>query len=299
MRWLSVRFFGGLVCASVAASCADVCAQPTQVVEEQFDVPVLVLLESGRQITHPIRVTVFRDSAVTARQPAIVISHGRPGDAVGRRTFGRARYAEISRWFVDQGFIVAIPTRIGYGVTGGDDLEESGTCGLKRFGPGLAAAAEQTAAVVGWLQQRQDVDANRIVALGQSFGGAAVVALTARNPPGLTAAINFAGGAGGDPKNRPGYPCSPEALGRLFHEYGKSGRVPTLWVYAANDHYWGATLPQRWARSYQDAGAPLEFVMLGRTGDEGHQLFARSLDRWRPLVARFLTSRGIAMDASR
>jgi len=39
---------------------------------------------------------------------------------------------------------------------------------------------------------RADADATQMIALGASVGGGAVLALAARNPPGLKAVVNFA-----------------------------------------------------------------------------------------------------------
>ncbi len=65
-------------------------------------------------------MTVFTPAG-EGRHPLIVINHGRAGDAAGRAKLGRARYAAASRFFTDAGFVVALPVRLGYGVTGGPD----------------------------------------------------------------------------------------------------------------------------------------------------------------------------------
>jgi dienelactone hydrolase len=269
------------------------------VIEETADVPVQVTDPAGNRIAQSIKVTLLWDDDVSGKRPAIVINHGRPSNSRARAAFGRSPFADVSKWFVAQGFVVALPTRIGYGVSGGTDVEASGgACDARRFGPGFAAAADETLAVIGWLAQRAEVDAERTVAIGQSYGGAATVAVAARNPKGLVAAINFAGGSGGDPNGRAGRPCSPHAIESIFAEYGRSARVPMLWVYAENDRYWGSTIPNGWAEAFRKAGGNVRFVAVPPAGEDGHTLFAEFPDRWKPMVIDFLRSQGFALSGA-
>lgn len=280
-----------VVVAALAAGAAN-----ARVVEEELDLPVRVSDAYGKAIAQTIKVTLFRDDAAAGPRPAIVINHGRAPDPAARAALGRSRYAEISRWFVGLGFIVALPTRIGYGLTGGDDVEGPvGACTSRRFGPGFTAAADETIAVIDHLRARPDVASERIVTLGQSYGGATTVAVAARNPAGVVAAINFAGGSGGDPANRAGNPCSPHEMERIYVEYGGRAKVPMLWVYTENDRYWGASYPKAWSQAYQRSGGNVRFVVMPPAGDDGHALFSRFPGLWQPVVAEFLRAQGFAM----
>jgi dienelactone hydrolase len=277
---------------ALAALCA---AAQAKVVEEQFDLPVQVSDAYGKRIEQPIKVTVFSDDALPGPKPVIVINHGRAGEAAERAAFGRARFAETSRWFARMGFVVALPTRIGYGVTGGEDVENSGACNRKDFPPGFTAAAQQVIATLQAVRGRADAAKDRGVILGQSYGGASTVAAASLNPPGVVAAINFAGGSGGDPKNSPQRPCSPQMIERAYAQFGSSARVPMLWVYTENDQYWGVTHPREWFEAFRRAGGRAEFVQVPPHGDDGHRLFARFPDVWRPIVAEFLRKQGFEM----
>lgn len=165
---------------------------PAAVTEEQFDLPVEVIDGGGQRIAQPIRVTVFADSANPRPAPVVVLGHGRAGDPQGRAGLGRARYGEASRFFVRRGFIVAVPTRIGYGVSGGEDVEDSGRCADRRYAPAYAAAAQQMLQVLAAVRRRPDAAQDRALLVGQSFGGTAVLAAAALQPPGLQAVANFA-----------------------------------------------------------------------------------------------------------
>ena len=277
---------------AAAALCAGAQAK---VVEEQFDLPVQVSDAYGKRIEQPIKVTVFSDDALPGPKPVIVINHGRAGEAAERAALGRARYADTSRWFARMGFVVALPTRIGYGATGGEDVEDSGACTRKNFPPGFMAAAQQVIATLQAVRERPDAAKDRSVILGQSYGGAGTVAAASLNPPGVAAAINFAGGGGGDPKGRPQRPCSPQMIQRTYAQFGSSARVPMLWIYTENDQYWGVTHPREWFEAFQGAGGRAEFVQVAPHGDDGHQLFARFPEVWKPVVAEFLRKQGFEM----
>lgn len=88
------------------------------------------------------------------------------------------------------------------------------------------------------MRQRPDVAPDRVLVVGQSFGGASTVALAAMNPPGVVAAINFAGGSGGDPKGRPKTPARSLRWAHLS-DLRCAGQVPMLWIYTENDMYFG------------------------------------------------------------
>jgi len=181
---------------------------------------------------------------------------------------------------------------MGYGETGGEDVEDTGSCSNKKYPPGYAVAAQQTLAVLDVVRQRPDADKERAVVMGQSYGGATAATVAALNPPGVRAAINFAGGGGGNPKAQPQRPCAPQQLERMFGVYGKTAKVPMLWVYAENDMYFGPKHPKEWFDAYVGEGAPAEFVQYPPHGEDGHSLFTRFPDVWKPRVVHFLEAQG-------
>jgi len=262
------------------------------IVEEQHDLPIAVVDAYGKQVAQPIKVTVFVDDTTPRPRPVLVINHGRATDGAGRAALGRARYSDASRWFARLGFAVVVPTRLGYGVSGGDDVEDSGACAAKNYPPGYAAAAEETLAALRFMHQRADTLKDRDVVVGQSYGGATSIAVAALNPAGTVATINFAGGGGGDPKERARSPCSPQRLERLFAKYGETARVPTLWIYSVNDMYFGPDLPQHWFKAFQAAGGSGRFIQVPPFGDDGHATFVRAPAVWQPIVAEFLRAQG-------
>ncbi len=230
--------------------------------------------------------------------PALIALHGRGSD---RAKPGRWRYLDIARHWTRRGFAVFVPTRLGYGDTGlQPDPESTGPCNGKRFEVAAEAASRQVLATIDFAVAQPWIDKSKVIVKGQSVGGFAAIATVGKNHPSVIASINFAGGAGGDPKTRPGNPCQGERLGAVYAAAGSAnaGATPTLWLYAENDNYWGQTLPRRWHAAFTEAGGQAEFVMFPPLGNEGHALLRNGRHLWRPAVDRFLGQLGIAVPKS-
>lgn len=256
--------------------------------------PVTVRDAYGREVTRDIALTSFRPAGA-GPFPLLVLNHGR-GPAEQRATQGRQRFEPQARYFVAKGFAVLVPTRLGYGDTVGDfDPEASGPCDRVRLEPVAEAAASQVLAAVAWARQQPWVNAERWVVAGASVGGFTTLAVAASRPPGLVAAINFVGGATGNPITRPGDPCAPRAIAQLWRAQSAAAApaaLPMLWLYWLNDRYWGADWPQRWAQAWREGGAPLQFHQLPAVGEDGHAGMGVDMDRWVPLVETFLAEAG-------
>ena len=279
-RWsLAAAVFLGLWLAALPAE--------AEINEEVVDLPVTVTNRAGAKISQPIKLTIFRDDA-RAKAPFLVLNHGRSGNAYVRAAMGRARYSDNARYLVSLGYAVFVPTRIGYGVTYGPNIEDTGPCQRKVYPTGYEAAAQLTLQVIDYAKTRSYVEPARGIVMGQSYGGATALAIAAKRVPGVLAAINFAGGGGGDPEKSPEKPCRPDLLAELFATYGATARIPTLWLYSTNDRYWGPELPKAWLKAFTDQGGKAEFVELPAHGDDGHSSFTRNPDAWKPAVEGFL-----------
>lgn len=300
MPVLRIHPYPSLALAVLAMLTASLATQPVhaRLLESQIDVPIEVVDAYGKRIAQPIRVTVWSDDANPTPAPVMVLGHGRAAEADKRAGLGRARLSAASAFFVRRGFIVAVPTRVGYGVSGGEDIENSGPCQNKRYASGYAAAAQQTLQVLQVVRQRPDAAKDRAVVVGQSYGGATAIAVGALQPPGVQAVINFAGGGGGNPVTQPGRPCAPQQLEQMFARYGATLRIPSLWVYTENDLYMGATHPREWFAAFRAAGGTGEFIQFPPHGEDGHLVFSRAPQLWQPRVADFLDGNGFPAPVS-
>ena len=263
-----------------------------KLVETIIKVPVKASNAYGKVSKQDAVVTLFYDDAAPKPYPIAIINHGRSVKPEQRAAFGRSTSITNARWFASMGFLVVVPTRLGYGVTGGEDVEDSGECKSKNYPPAYEAAATQTLQVLAQVRQRPDVLHDRTLILGQSFGGTTAITLAAQNPPGVQATINFAGGGGGNPETHPQQPCGTHQLRRMFANYGETARIPTLWVYTENDQWMGAIFPREWFDSFKARGGIGEFALFPPNGKDGHGLFTQAPDVWRPKALEFLRANG-------
>ena len=225
--------------------------------------------------------------------PLVIINHGRAGNPVTRARMRRQRFPEPAGYFLRRGFAVVVPTRVGYGETGGPDLEHHGSTGRPAYGAALDGALASIMPALAWARSLPHVGPQRVIAVGTSMGGVSSLALAARNPPELAAVINFAGGNGGNPRDRPGEPSAPYALAARYAAFGRTATVPSLWLYAENDRYWGREFPVEWHRAYVAAGGRAELRMLPPFERDGHFIFARAVDLWQPHVDDFLRTHAL------
>jgi len=247
--------------------------------ESVMRVPVV---EDGR--TDRIDVTVFKPEGA-GPFPLLVLSHGSPRSPAQRRAGGRLRLAAQSEPFVAMGFAVLVPTRRGYGDSEGAWAEGFGSCASPDYySAGLETARDMRAAVDA-VRGAPWADARRVVLAGQSAGGFGSVAASSAPFEGLVGVINFAGGRGSFAPDRV---CGEGRLVEAMARYGRAARVPELWIYSANDRYFGPALARRMHAAFVGSGGAAEFVEAPPTGLDGHGYFARAIDDWVPRVAAFL-----------
>ena len=172
--------------------------------------------------------------------PLVLVNHGSPRDPAERPTMTPAQMTGRLTAFARRGFVALAVMRRGYGGSGGGWAEGLGPCSRPGYPAAAAAGVADPQAAVAALSARPDVDAHHILAVGVSAGGFATVALTSDPPPGLVAAISFAGGRGSE---APDTVCSEDQLVSTFGALGARSRIPMLWVYAQNDHFFAPPSP--------------------------------------------------------
>lgn len=222
--------------------------------------------------------------------PLAVVSHGSPANAAARKTMAPPEYRAGADWLVSRGFMVVMPLRRGYGPRGGAWAETYGPCSQPDFIGGGLATADDIQAVTRYFADLPTVQADRILLVGQSAGGWGSLAAASRSPAGVRAVINFAGGRGGYAGGRPNQNCAPEKLIDAAATFGRTSKIPTLWIYTKNDRFFDGSLTTRMAEAYRAAGGDAEFHLLDSFGEDGHRLFPTAEGRafWQPHTDRFL-----------
>jgi dienelactone hydrolase len=229
-----------------------------------------------------------------APHPLALLTHGTPREPQERAEMTPLRSIPQAREFARRGWTAVIVMRRGFGDSGGSYEEEGHAC--SRFADYVGATKEAVRDLreaAAYLDRRPEVDSSRMIGIGVSTGGLAMVGLAADPPEGLMAAINFAGGRGSD---TPDHVCNPELLVGAFAEFGRRSKVPMLWIYAANDHYFGPSLAQAFYRAFTQNGGKARFIEAGPFGEDGHGLFSlRGIPIWAPMVDDFLRSQDLVL----
>lgn len=249
----------------------------------------------GKESKDNIVVTIFKPTTGEGPFPVIVVNHGRPDDAL-RATMVRTRFSTISPYLVEKGFVVVVPTRLGYGnQTASGDPEQFGFCNNPVFQAAFEAVASQVLGVVDVVKTLPYVIPDQIFLIGGSVGGMGVVAAAAKNPSTVRAVVNFAGGHGGRPGN-PDQPCSAYQLERAAKAFGQSkSQIPSLWIYNENDKLFSPRLANSWFNAFTEAGGKAEFRMMGPYGNDGHDFFEKAPQLWGDMVMEFLGRNGLRM----
>ncbi len=263
---------------------------------------------SSADITIPVHVfkpAKSEDDETKESWPVVIFSHGRSSSSTERAALKSPVNLEIVRYWNNRGYAVVAAIRPGYGDNYSEDPEDHGvrwkgnTCiGKADFSKTANAASYATKAVHTWLITQNWADKNRLLLVGQSVGGLATVNACGQNWPGVKGCINFAGGAGGNPEESPGNTCRPDKLSEAFSNQAKTTIVPSLWLYSANDKFWGEEAPKLWFKAFTDTAKAagikptVEFFAAPAVGNNGHSLQTQGGKFWIPVVNEWLDKNG-------
>jgi dienelactone hydrolase len=253
---------------------------------EALKVPALTSGDAGPSSTE-LEAIVLRP-ADEHPHPLVVLNHGSP-----RQPRDRPSMTPYGMWaqalaFARRGWTAVVFMRRGYGGSQGEWAEDYGSCAKPNYAKAGQAGAKDIAAVAEFMATQPYVSKGKWISVGVSAGAFATVALSAEAPPGLAAAISFAPGRG---STGPDFVCGESELIAAFAQYGKTSRIPLLWVSAGNDHFFGPRLVAQMTDAFSAAGGNLTYVKIASFGTEGHQLFsANGIPVWTPIVDRFLSA---------
>jgi len=231
--------------------------------------------------------------------PLVVMNHGVSPDAMQRSYFPAIEFRDAALWFARQGYVVVAPVRPGYGATA-IEIPERGLFGLFFSGVGKCSDAEFREAglaaasidkwIIDYMSTQSFIKRNEVVIVGQSGGGWGAIALGSQNPESVQAIIGFAAGRGGHLNGKPNNNCAPDQLVDAVAEFGRTARVPMLWIYTHNDSYFGPDLSKRMVEAFRAAGGNVEYHLLPDFGEDGHFLIdsTEAVQLWAPLVNEFL-----------
>ena len=172
--------------------------------------------------------------------PLALITHGLPRSSAEVPLMRPQTYTSPAIGFAQRGFASVIVMRRGYGHSTGVFSETLGPCDDRNYVRAGQTAATDVLAALADLRQESWVDSTRVILVGHSMGGFAVLAAVAGNAPdGVLGVISFAGAVGSP---RPDFICQPDRLIEANRIFGLTARIPSLWIFAENDHYFGPKL---------------------------------------------------------
>jgi len=266
---------------------------PGHLVMERITLPAQFENWNGSRYMVNLDALVVRPDDNQAH-PLAVINHGYEPINHGSVSLDEFQGREIE--FARRGWVAVAFTRRGYGGSGGrfvESVRDWNRSALVRAGQ---IPAEDIREAVRLMGQKSYVDASKVIAVGISGGGYATIALAANPPPGLVAAINFAGGVGfEDPALAD---RTNENLAKATAIFGKTARVPMLWIYAKNDHIAKQEMAKKMFAAFTEAGGNAEFIAVPSFTtykNEGHFLFRYGISVWAPYVDTFLEKQGLKL----
>ena len=228
--------------------------------------------------------------------PLAILNHGSPRDRNDARQLTPQSMLPQAIEFARRGWVAVILMRRGYGLSEGEIGKEYGSCQAPDYEAAGRSNAGEIREAIRFMVAQRYVDGSHIISVGVSAGGFATVALAADPPPGLVAAINFAGGRGSLADDKI---CGEERLIGSFGRFGRTARVPMLWVYAVNDHFFGPPAARKFRDAFTAAGGQASFVAAPAFGTEGHFLFSQAgIPVWAPMVDEFLARSRLQMRAT-
>ncbi|WP_229487463.1 alpha/beta hydrolase family protein [Pseudoduganella lutea] len=243
----------------------------------------IVMVPAGPRMNVKLETTLYKPAG-PGPFPLLVINHGKsPGDP---RAQPRDRFVYMATQFVRRGYAVMVPMRTGFAHSGGTYSDFG--CNMKANG---YQQAGDIADVVAYAREQAYVDPNRIVIAGQSYGGLASVALSTQDLPGVRGIMNFAGGL----KVHGGSCDWQQSLVGAFAEFGRKNRIETLWMYGANDSYFGPALVNRMYDAFSANGGKVQLVAYGPFKHDAHTMLGSRDGQqvWLPEVERFLRQLGM------
>jgi dienelactone hydrolase len=223
---------------------------------------------------------IVKKADAVGKLPIMLYTHGSTPSMETRQAMTPRGVKDVNlrlvRDYARRGWLGVVVLRRAYGQSDGPDPATGYKCdrSAPSFQDGMDAAADDLEATLNFVGRREDADANRIMALGVSGGGGAVVALSARNVPGLKVVVNVSGGFAllNCDKNA-------DRLVEAIRNYGAKSRVPNLWYYAKTDSIFPEQTVVKMRAAFLEGGAYAKLVhypaLVIAPGMDGHNLWGK------------------------
>jgi dienelactone hydrolase len=220
----------------------------------------LILIPAGPDHHAMMETTVFQPNG-PGPFPLLIINHGKDPGAPSQQP--RDRFYHMAHAFVERGYAVMVPMRQGFANSTGRYSDHG--CDMTANGYGQA---NDILDALNYAREQPWVDPQHIVIAGQSYGGLATIALGTQALPGVRGLLNFAGGL-----RDAGCDWQGELL-TAYASYGANAKIPSLWMYGANDSLFGPELASRMHDAYALAGGQGKLVEYSSFKHDAHGMLA-------------------------
>jgi pimeloyl-ACP methyl ester carboxylesterase len=222
-----------------------------------------------------LEALVVRPANANGRLPIALITHGKNATAAENQSIHADLMLPQARDLAVRGWLAVVVIRRGFGQSDGLPGVPRGSaymssCENADLVRGFDIEAEDLAGALKALATRPDADPTRVIAIGQSLGGATVLAFAARQPKGLLGVVNVSGGVWRSEGNGA---CDHSDLVAAMAIFGARTRIPTLWLYARNDSLFPPALVAQMRDAYTLAGGRAKLRMFPPVLGDGHALF--------------------------
>jgi len=265
--------------APVAGALLKVTTEEGYHIEEGF----LRVKIKGRLVL--LQGLIVKKSDLAGKLPIMLATHGTTGAPKQRQDMTprgvNDSNVRLLRNYARRGWLSIYVLRRGYGQSDGPTPVAKVKCDgtaptLQDF---MDADADDLEATLAYIGQREDADTSRVMALGVSGGGGAVVALGARNPPGLKIIVNISGGVHLSACNAS---KNSERMIETMRHYGTQSKVPNLWYYAETDHLFPGQTVADMRGAFLEGGGYAKLIHYPKLTDfktneeiDGHRLWSQ------------------------
>jgi dienelactone hydrolase len=246
---------------------------------------------------------IVKKADAVGRLPIMIYTHGATTSIQRRQEMSPRGPRDVNLRLIGdyarRGWLAAFVLRRAYGQSDGPDPVTGFTCDTTTptFQDWMDASADDLEATLAYLGRREDADLSRMMALGVSGGGAAVVALGARHIPGLRVVVSVSGGF---VLANCGENSDHLRLIEAMRYYGTKAKVPNLWYYAQKDSILPEAMVIKMREAFLEGGASAKLVLYPNLIDpatnqevDGHLLWAMRTSAVMLDVDRFLRSDGL------
>jgi dienelactone hydrolase len=223
---------------------------------------------------------IVKKADAAGKLPIMLYTHGSTPSMEKRQEMSPRGPKDVNlrlvRDYARRGWLGVFVLRRAYGQSDGPDPVTAFKCDTSTpsFQDGMDAAADDLEATLSYIGRREDADPSRVMALGVSGGGGAVVALSARDIPGLKVVVNISGGFALLNCDR-----NSDRLTEAMRYYGARSKIPNLWYYAKTDIIFPEQTVVKMRAAFLEGGAYAKLVhyptLAVAPSTDGHQLWSK------------------------